>query len=373
MARQLAWIAALLLLGFAAAARPKWHELEGYTFERYIKDFGKPHRRGTVEHAKRKALFEAALARVQQHNSEGHSWKKGVNKFSDWTPEELKSLRGLKRSMKQHVQTAPERIHTVASAGGAPLPKFVDWRTANPPVLTAVKDQGQCGSCWAHAATESIESHVAIATGELYVLSQQQITSCTPNPQECGGSGGCNGAIAELAFDYIKGKGQQQEWTYPYTSYHGNSGTCQAITEPVVNISGYTKVAHNDADAVAHALAHAGPLAISVDASEWSDYETGVYSGCKYNISMDHAVQAVGYGFDYGLGVDYWIVRNSWSPGWGEAGYIRLLRTPGNTECGWNVDPGNGDGCKGQTAPEWACGMCGIAYDTLYPNFAKLN
>ena len=370
----LSFIATILLVGLAAAAGgPKWHELEGYTFDQYVKDFAKPHRRGTVEFAKRKALFENAFARVQQHNNEGHSWKKGINKFSDWTETELKRLRGNKVHMKKTSGFTPERIHEAPKgADKVPLPKFVDWRNNQPAVVTAVKDQGQCGSCWAHAATESIESHVAIATGELFVLSQQQITSCTPNPQECGGSGGCNGAIAELAFDYIKGKGQQQEWTYPYTSYHGDSGTCQTITEPVVNISGYTKVAHNDAEAVMHALAHAGPLAISVDASHWSDYETGVFAGCKYNISMDHAVQAVGYGYDYGLGLNYWIVRNSWSPSWGEAGYIRLVR-PDATECGWNVQPQNGDGCKGQTAPEWACGTCGIAYDTLYPNFAKLQ
>jgi cathepsin L len=370
MARQLALIAVLLLFGFAAA-RPKWNELEGYTFDQYIKHFGKAHQPGTAEFEQRKALFEGSLAKVRQHNAEGHSWKKGINKFSDWTEAEMKKLRGNKVAMKKTSGSKPERIHEVP-AGADPLPKFVDWRNNKPSVISAVKDQGQCGSCWAHAATESIESHIAIATGELFALSQQQITSCTPDPQECGGTGGCAGAIAELAFDYIKGKGQQQEWTYPYTSYTGNSGTCQTITEPVINISGYTKVAHNDADAVAHALAHAGPLAISVDASHWSDYETGVYSGCSYNISMDHAVQAVGYGFDYGLGLDYWIVRNSWSPAWGEAGYIRLLRTPGKTDCGWNVNPQDGDGCKGQTAPEWACGMCGIAYDTLYPNFAPL-
>jgi cathepsin L len=207
------------------------------------------------------------------------------------------------------------------------------------------------------------------------VLSQQQISSCTPNPQQCGGTGGCNGAIAELAFDYVKTTGIAQEWTDPYTSYWGVTPACGTPAYQVVNISGYTAVAHNDANAVAEALAHVGPLAISVDASSWNDYETGIFSGCSYakNISMDHAVQAVGYGHDYESGMDYWIVRNSWNAGWGEAGFIRLFRNVTSTACGWNVDPANGDGCKGQTAPEWACGMCGIAYDTLYPNYAPLS
>jgi hypothetical protein len=160
--------------------------------------------------------------------------------------------------------------------------------------------QSQCSSCWAHAATESIETHVAIATGNLWVLSQQQISSCTPNPQQRGGTGGCNGAIAELAFDHVKTTGFAQEWTDPYTSYWGVTPAC-GTPAYLVNISGYTAVAHNDANAVAEALAHVGPLAISVDASSWNDYETGIFSGCSYakNISMDHAVQAVGYGHDY--------------------------------------------------------------------------
>jgi len=357
----------------ALAARPKWHQLDGYTFDMYVKDFQKPHRKGTLEWRKRESLFNAELKEVRTHNVGGFSWKKGVNHLSDWTEEERKTLRGARPMMKKHTQTAPERLYTPMPG---PRPRTVDWRNAEPRVLTAVKDQGMCGSCWAHAATESIESHAALATDQLYVLSQQQITSCTPNPQQCGGTGGCNGAIAELAFDYIKTVGITQEWVEPYTSYFGNSGTCGKLQYPVVNVSGYTLAGHNDAEAALDALARAGPLAVSVDASSWSNYESGVFSGCSYakNISMDHAVQAVGYGFDTDLGLHYWLIRNSWSPGWGEYGFIRLLRSNSTThECGWNVDPQNGDGCKGQTAPEWACGMCGVAYDALYPNFAQFS
>jgi cathepsin L len=76
-----------------------------------------------------------------------------------------------------------------------------------------------------------------------------------------------------------------------------------------------------------YALATVGPVAISVDASSWSSYNGGVYAGCDYssNIDIDHAVVAVGYGTDAKLG-DYWIVRNSWTSGWGENGYIRIRR-----------------------------------------------
>lgn len=366
---------AVVLLALAVAlvaARPKWHELSGYSFDQYVVDFQKPHKAGTDEYARRKALFDAELKIVQTFNAAKRSWKKGVNHYSDWTADEKRALRGNKVGMKRRTKSTPELAYT-RSAG--PLPRFVDYRNTQPPVLTGVKDQGMCGSCWAHAATEQIESHAALATGELFVLSQQQITACTPDPQQCGGTGGCAGAIAELAFDYVKTVGIQQEWVDPYTAYFGTTGNCSAVKYPVVNVSGYTAVAHNDADAMADALARVGPLAVSVDAQDWSNYETGVYEGCDYanNITMDHAVQAVGFGHDFDQGKDYWIIRNSWSPAWGELGYIRLLRQPGNTQCGWNVNPGDGDGCKGQTAPEWACGMCGVAYDTLYPNTAKFH
>jgi cathepsin L len=216
-------------------------------------------------------------------------------------------------------------------------------------VLTAVKDQGQCGSCWAHAATESIETHVAIATGNL-----------------------CNGAIAELAFDYVKTTGIAQEWTDPL---HQVLGRDAGLRDACVPGGEHLRLHGGRAQRRERRRRGRRPRRPAVDASSWNDYETGIFSGCSYakDISMDHAVQAVGYGHDYESGMDYWIVRNSWNAGWGEAGFIRLFRNVASTACGWNVDPANGDGCKGQTAPEWACGMCGIAYDTLYPNYAPLS
>jgi len=373
---------ALLLITLAAAvlaAPPKWHQLKGYTFDAYMDDFGRQYKKGTPEHAKRLALFERELALVQKHNANNaYLWKRGINHMSDWTEEEKKTLRGNKVGMKGKF-SKPEKIY---EAPAGPVPYQVDWRTAQPPVVSSVKNQGQCGSCWAHAATEAIESAEAIRSGRLFVLSQQQITSCTPNPDQCGGTGGCNGAIAELAIDYIKTVGINEEWTYGYTSGFGNSGQCFAANSssfgnhiPMVNVSGYTLAKHNDAESVTQALAHAGPLAISVDASDWSNYESGIYHGCNYahNISMDHAVQAVGFGFEPSLGQHYWLVRNSWSPAWGELGYIKLIREPGQEKCGWNVDPQNGAGCRGQTAPQWACGQCGIAFDTLFANAAPLT
>lgn len=371
---------------------PKHHELTAsYSFEQFIHDFSKPHcpKKDPIGYAERKGLFDAELHAVLVHNADTtQTYKKGINTYTDWTTDEKRRLRGHKQSLKQRSVTLREANRRKTGThkqltraqqilrNGAQLPRFVDYRLSVPSILTAVKDQGQCGSCWAHAATESIESYYALSTGKLYTLSQQQISSCTPNPDQCGGTGGCNGAIAELAFDYITfAGGITSEWMYPYQSYWGTNFNCTSPSAqhiPQVTTTGYADVGHNDHAALEAALASIGPVAVSVDASGWGNYEGGIFSGCNYaaNISMDHAVQAVGYGHDFTSGLDYWIVRNSWSPDWGENGFIKLLKTQQGS-CGWNVQPQNGDGCKGQTAPEWSCGMCGIAYDGIYPNVAS--
>ena len=264
------------------------------------------------------------------------------------------------------------------------LPKTVDYRFPmnGIQILTAVKDQGMCGSCYAHATAESVESAFALATNELFVLSQQQIGDCIVNPNDCGstGPGACNGGIAELGIDTVASiTGLNQEWSYPYESYNGQNFQCKSASVKnytKVFTAGYTAVQSNNAGAVMDALAFAGPLAISADASDWSNYENGIYHGCSYakNISMDHAIQMVGYGYDAGLQAAYWTVRNSWNAAWGEQGYIRLQKNLNGEECGWNVQPQNGNGCKGDTAPVIACGMCGCLYETLYavPRIGKL-
>lgn len=210
------------------------------------------------------------------------------------------------------------------------LPPSIDWRTKS--VVSPVKDQGACGSCWAFAATAVIESHVALNSGLLFDLSPQQITSCTPNPNKCGGNGGCAGATCELAFDYVAGTttGILQEFQYSYSSYYGNTGVCQVPSGGVATVGGYVKLPENNYTALMNAIATVGPIAISVEA-QWGGYEEGVFNGCTdANTDINHAVVLVGYGEQDGQ--KYWLVRNSWSPSWGEAGYIKLLRSDSDDE-----------------------------------------
>jgi len=243
----------------------------------------------------------------------------------------------------------------------------IDWREKF--VITPVKDQGQCGSCWSFAAAETLESYWALSTGQLVSLSEQQILDCTPNPKKCGGTGGCGGATAELAYDRIKQMGGlATEWNYPYTSYYGSDYKCDPAksASKFAKLTSYVNLPTNKLQPVITHLSTKGPLAVSVDASKWFLYESGVFDGCNQtNPDLDHAVQLVGMGTDSALG-DYWLVRNSWSPSWGEKGYIRLRRTS-SLRCGVDLTPGDGDGCTNGPPTEYVCGTCGILYDALYP------
>ena len=197
------------------------------------------------------------------------------------------------------------------------MPEAMDWRKHVPSVVSPVKNQGHCGSCWAFASTAVVESAVALASGELFSLSPQQLVACAPNDAHCGGVGGCMGSVPQLAYDYlIDAGGYAEEWSFPYVSYSGSTnGTCLPLndgtTTTQAGITGYVTLDTNNATAAMAAVATIGPLAINVDASSWGSYAGGVYDGCSYdNMDLDHVVTLVGYGTDEDLG-DYWLVRNS--------------------------------------------------------------
>jgi cathepsin L len=353
----------LIALVGVTAAKPKWQELPGYTFEQYVVDFGFNYT--AEEQPVRKWVFEKRLEGILAHNRDSSStFKENVNKFTALTDVEMNKFKGYNRAQARAMKTLWSTATPVNSTG---YPASLDWRTKG--AVTKIKNQESCGSCWAFASTETIESHVQIATGKLLDLSPQQITACTPNPDQCGGTGGCSGATAELAFDYIsKNGGLATAADYPYTAGGGNTGSC--LKKPLAaTVTGFTKNKENDLDGLMAAV-QLGPVSISVDAS-WGAYSEGIFDGCSKNAIIDHAVQLVGYGEDNGN--KYWIVRNSWGEDWGEGGYIRLKRfDSSDAHCGTDNEPGNGSGCKGGPPSVKVCGMCGILYDTCYPTGAKL-
>jgi len=296
---------------------------------------------------------------------------------------------------------------------GSTLPKHVDWRKVQTkhgsPVTTPVKNQRMCGSCWAFAAAEVLETHIALNTDVLFSISPQQFVDCAPNPDNCGGTGGCDGSTSELAFDFASKHGIVDEWTYGYTSSRGKDGKCGLHTinrynpselltsagtnttdlndesgyleKAVASIAGFSALPTNSYDSLMWTVATMGSVVISVAANTWYTYSSGVFddSTLTDHFDLNHAVVLEGYGTDEETGEDYWLVRNSWGPQWGENGYIRLKRVdpatvdnPTESMCKSDITPLHGIACAGPdldlTPPEeLPCGTSGILYDTSVP------
>lgn len=341
----------------ALAQAQQFRDYDYYDFHTYLSEFGKVYT--AKEFPMRKAIFEENLQRVIKHNkgykSGEHTWWAAMNHLADWSQDEFDVL----RSAKYNPSTYP--TVEVSASPAASNPSSVDWRTKN--VVTKVKNQGGCGSCWAFAATEGVESAYAIASGKLLDLSPQTYVNCVKNPSSCGGSGGCEGATMELAFNLTTQTGIALASDLPYA---GRDGTCSPY-KPAVKVTGYVKNPVNDAAALETALAQKGPISITIAASSWQLYGGGIFKGCSRrwfgNNVLDHGVQLVGYT------KDYWIVRNSWGAMWGESGYIRISREFDN-QTFTDKSPSDGVACKPYPKTQTVGGECGLLFDTSYPTGA---
>jgi len=276
-----------------------------------------------MTHFARNSLEVAELNKAESHLQNGAVFK--LNHFADWSIEELASLRGFKTSGVNTTgwkQAAPSKVMA---------PDSVDWRTKG--VVSPIKDQGQCGSCWAFSTTSNVETVIAVKSGTLTSLSEQFLVDCDHNCGQYrnmnGCDEGCNGGLMPNGWKYIMQKGQPTEASYPYTA---RTGTCKSAT-PVGKISNWEWV-EEDEEKMAEYVATKGPFSIAVDAQRWSFYNGGIMSSSSIcptgDTGLDHAVNIVGYGTENGT--PYWIIRNSWNTIWGEKGYGRIIR--GKKYCG---------------------------------------
>lgn len=292
----------------------------------------------TQEHESlRLGIFTKNLDLIEKHNSEYsmglHSFELGVNFFADWTIEEFRQKMLGTRLNLTHTRKGSSGVH-LRLLPSITLPDEIDWRTEG--AVTPVKNQGECGSCWAFSTTGSLESAHFRATGKLVSLSEQQLVDCSGKFN----NEGCNGGLMDNAFEYIKSiGGLDTEESYPY---HAKQEKCHFKKDKVAaTCSGYVDIPTGDEDALKEAVATQGAVSVAIDVTEdkFMFYKSGVFVDKTCSNGQDdlnHGVLVVGYGADNstkGEPADYWTVKNSWGTKWGEEGYIRMARNHNNM-CG---------------------------------------
>jgi len=321
---------------------------------------------------RRFTIFRDNLKTITTHNSLLHqNFSLGINQFTDLLPEEFKAqftggyktnvdgyktnvdgyktnvdgyktnVDGYKTNVDGYKTNVDGYKVQVGSYGCTTftnsitnVPISIDWRKKN--AVTSVKDQGQCGSCWAFSSTGAAEGAWAIKTGNLIDLSEEQLVDCATGMQY--GSHGCNGGQMEGAFKYLIQNGQCDLSEYPYNPDKTND--CKSCTQ-VAHFDTCYNVKPNDQNSLKSAVAQQPvSVAIEADTQYFQSYSGGILDSPICGTTLDHGVLIVGYGEENGL--KYWLLKNSWSTTWGEEGYFKILRSDSSNDpgvCGVAMDP----------------------------------
>ena len=287
-----------------------------------FKDFKAAHNKkyaSATEEALRFANFQANMRKAAALQASEPTATFGMNIFSDLSEAEFKSRHNAEKYYARRVAEskpiAPFTAAEIKAQNGAAATD-VDWRTKG--AVVAVKDQGQCGSCWAFSTIGGIEGQWFLAGNTLTSLSEQEFVSCDTVDQ------GCQGGLMDNAYQWVianNGGKITTETAYPYVSGGGSVPSCKETGKPTgAVITGYQDLPKNE-NQMAAWLAQNGPISVAVDATSWQTYRGGIMSNCRSQ-QLDHGVLIVGLGTSGST--QYWIVKNSWSTSWGEQGYIRL-------------------------------------------------
>jgi len=322
-----------LFLSSLAGASALRHEKTYYesAFEQWKEKHGMMFHTRT-EHESRFQIWCEKDDEINNHNEQKSSYKLGHNQFSHLTHDEFKSDRGL-GEYSNYAQFAKAQ----ASLPKAPFTldnttlTSVDWVTAG--AVTAVKDQGQCGSCWAFSTTGALEGAYYLKYNTLKAFSEQNLVDCDKTDS------GCSGGLMDNGFAWVKTNGGLcAEADYAYTSgITPVAGTCKTTCAKDANVAPkeFTDVTATEAGLMAAVAQQPVSIAIEADQAAFQSYSSGVLTA-SCGTSLDHGVLVVGYGtFD---GTDYWKVKNSWGSAWGQDGYILLKRGNTPSECGITME-----------------------------------
>lgn len=280
------------------------------------------------ENTYRMRVFLRNWLEVNRVNDLKLGYTLALNQFSDMTPEEFQA-----KHMGYMPSSEPRNIEILDDEVTLTQQSAVDWRTKG--IVNAVKNQGQCGSCWAFSAVAALEGAMAQSTGKLDNYAEQQLVDCS----SLYGNHGCNGGLMDNAFKYVMSKGLTVTANYPYNAVDGKCDTT-AVAKKVAHISSYKDVSANDSSAL-QAAASQRVVSVAIQANAIMSYSGGVFDNDACGTQLNHGVSVVGFGTDSASGKNFWIVRNSWGATWGEQGYIRMVIKPGKNqgECGINMDP----------------------------------
>ncbi|OVA13276.1 Peptidase C1A [Macleaya cordata] len=323
--------------GLCAMSRRVLHESSSSStadrHQQWMTQYGKVYK-DLAEKESRFKIFKTNVEFIESFNNVGNKpYKLSINEFADQTNEEFRASRnGYKMSSRSSSQSTSFKYENVTA-----VPSSMDWRKKG--AVTPVKDQGQCGCCWAFSAVAAMEGITQLTTGKLTSLSEQELVDCDTQGEDQG----CEGGLMDDAFEFIQqNRGLTSETNYPYKGVDGTCNTKKASTH-AATINGYEDVPANSEKNLLKAVSKQ-PVSVAIDAgeSDFQFYSSGVFTG-DCGTELDHGVTAVGYGTTSD-GTKYWLVKNSWGTSWGEDGYIRMQR---------DVDADEG--------------LCGIAMEASYP------